>query len=146
MATRAVVKVKDHKNDITLELADVWPHLEDKHQDFLDMLYVIFPPAKKRMSQFVEKAASKFELRIESAKEVDRLVAAKEKEEREEKMKMIKAEREAREKEYKEWKEKKEKLWREHQEKNAKLQKERRAGGKGERSPRPKTEVGMGAE
>merc|ERR1712032_1666290 len=68
----AVVKaVKCHKCDVNLEdlLAGVVPHLEDKHQDFLDMLYTIFPPAKKRMPQFIDKAASKFELRIETAKE-----------------------------------------------------------------------------
>merc|ERR1712228_787010 len=89
-----VVRVKCHKCDASLEdlLAGVMPHLGDKHQDFLDMLYTIFPPAKKRMPQFIEKAASKFDLRIESAKEVDKLVAAKEKKEREEKMKVLKAE------------------------------------------------------
>ena len=71
------------------------------------MLYNIFPPAKKRMPQFVEKAASKFELRIETAKEVDKLVADKERKETEERMKKRKAEREEREKEFNEWKEKK---------------------------------------
>jgi len=134
-----VVKVvKCHKCDINLEglLAGVMPHLGDKHQDFLDMLYTIFPPAKKRMPQFIEKAASKFDLRIESAKEVDKLVAAKEKKEREEKMKVLKAEKEAREKEFKEWREKKEKLWRENQEKEAKYRKEKREREEKEREAR----------
>lgn len=135
----AVVKaVKCHKCDVNLEdlLAGVVPHLEDKHQDFLDMLYTIFPPAKKRMPQFIDKAASKFELRIETAKEVDKLVAAKEKKEKEEKMKVMKAEKEAREKEYKEWKEKKEKIWREQQEKEAKYRKEKRERDEKEREAR----------
>ena len=123
-----VVQVKCHKCDASLEdlLAGVMPHLEDKHQDFLDMLYNIFPPAKKRMPQFVEKAASKFELRIETAKEVDKLVADKERKETEERMKKRKAEREEREKEFNEWKEKKEKAWREKKEREAVYVKERR--------------------
>merc|ERR1712037_94808 len=135
----AVVKVvKCHKCDINLEdlLAGVMAHLEDKHQNFLDMLYTIFPPAKKSMPQFIEKAASKFELKIETAKEVDRLVTAKEKKEREEKMKVLKAEKEAREKEFKEWKEKKEQRWRENQEKEAKYRKEKRERDEKEREAR----------
>merc|ERR1712037_931771 len=117
----AVVKVvKCHKCDVNLEdlLAGVVPHLEDKHQDFLDMLYTIFPPAKKRMPQFIDKAASKFELKIETATEVDRLVTAKE------------------EKEFKEWKEKKEQRWRENQEKEAKYRKEKRERDEKEREAR----------
>ena len=135
----AVVKVvKCHKCDINLEdlLAGVMAHLEDKHQNFLDMLYTIFPPAKKRMPQFIEKAASKFELKIETAKEVDRLVTAKEKKEREDKMAVLKAEKEAREKEFKEWKEKKEQRWRENQEKEAKYRKEKRERDEKEREAR----------
>jgi len=133
-----VTVVKCHKCDTNLDelLAGMMPHLEEKHQDFLDMLYTIFPPAKKRMPQFIEKAASKFELRIETAQEVDKLVAAKEKKEREEKMKVMKAEKEAREKEYKEWKENKEKLWREKQEKEAKYWKEKREREEKEREAR----------
>merc|ERR1712039_283329 len=74
-----VVKtIKGRKFDVNLEIAEVMPFLEDKHQDFLDMLYTIFPPAKKRMSQFIEKALTKFDLRIETAKEVDKLIAEKE--------------------------------------------------------------------
>jgi len=80
-----VVKtIKGRKFDVNLEIAEVMPFLEDKHQDFLDMLYTIFPPAKKRMSQFIEKALTKFDLRIETAKEVDKLIAEKEKREKEE--------------------------------------------------------------
>ena len=61
-----VVKtIKGRKFDVNLEIAEVMPFLEDKHQDFLDMLYTIFPPAKKRMSQFIEKALTKFDLRID---------------------------------------------------------------------------------
>merc|ERR1719362_1149554 len=64
------------------------------------------------MPQFIDKAASKFELRIETAKEVDKLVADKE------------------------WKEKKEKIWREQQEKEAKYRKEKRERDEKEREAR----------
>merc|ERR1712039_1039484 len=104
-----VVKtIKGRKFDVNLEITEVMPFLEEKHPHFLDMLYTIFPPAKKRMSQFIEKAVTKFDLRIETAKEVDRLIAEKEKREKEERDQKRKEEREAREKEFKEWKEKKE--------------------------------------
>merc|ERR1712156_807354 len=117
-----VVKtIKGRKFDVNLEIAEVMPFLEDKHQDFLDMLYTIFPPAKKRMSQFIEKAVTKFALRIETAKEVDKLIAEKEKREKEERDQKRKEEREAREKEFKEWKEEKEKVyWKEKKEREAK--------------------------
>merc|ERR1712156_969931 len=112
-----VVKtIKGRKFDVNLEIAEVMPFLEEKHLDFLDMLYTIFPPAKKRMSQFIEKAVTKFDLRIETAKEVDKLIAEKEKREKEERDQKRKEEREAREKEFKEWKEKKEQAWREKKE------------------------------
>merc|ERR1712156_3250 len=104
-----VVTIKGRKFDVNLEITEVMPFLEEKHLDFLDMLYTIFPPAKKRMSQFIEKAVTKFDLRIETAKEVDKLIAEKEKREKEERDQKRKEEREAREKEFKEWKEKKEK-------------------------------------
>merc|ERR1712156_896556 len=91
--------IKGRKFDVNLEIAEVMPFLEEKHQDFLDMLYTIFPPAKKRMSQFIEKAVTKFDLRIETAKEVDKLIAEKEKREKEERDQKRKEEREARERE-----------------------------------------------
>jgi len=52
----------------------IMPHLEEKHEDFLNVLYTMFPPAKKRMGQFIEKAAAKFKLEVPSLKDVEKLI------------------------------------------------------------------------
>lgn len=46
------------------EYSSIMPHLEDKHPDFVSLLHVIFPPAKKRLPQFVERAAERSGLLI----------------------------------------------------------------------------------
>jgi len=60
--------------DVEGSYSDIMPHLEKKHQDFLDILLIMFPPAEKRMAQFMETAARKFELRVPSEKEVEDLM------------------------------------------------------------------------
>ena len=95
---------------------DIMAHLEAEHADFLELLYTIFPPAKKRMGQFVEKAADRFELRVPTAREVDKLEAEgkrkeqeRVKKEREEEQERIKKEREEETKKIKEKREAEEK-------------------------------------
>lgn len=98
-------------------IGDIMAHLVAEHSDFLELLYTIFPQAKKRMGQFVEKAAERFELRVPTAREVDKLEAegkrkeqervkkereeeqARIKKERDEEIKKVKETREAEEKE-----------------------------------------------
>jgi len=60
--------------DLGGSYSDIMPHLEDKHGDFVNLLCTIFPPAKKRLSQFVEKAAEKFDLVVPTEKEVQKLI------------------------------------------------------------------------
>jgi len=91
------------------DVAAVMAHLEEQHQDLLALLATIFPPAKKRLAQFVEKAVAKFELKVETAKEVEQLVKAREQEEFEARQKALQEEREQRVKEARERREREEK-------------------------------------
>merc|ERR1712054_350369 len=78
-----VVKKEVHDDTVSLKCTkcdslidsfdDVFHHLETKHGDFLNHLYSMFPPAKKRMDQFVMKAAENFDLVVPTWEQVERM-------------------------------------------------------------------------
>jgi len=55
------------------EYKDIFTHIEKDHSDFLQNLYTMFPPAKKRMEQFMTKAAENFELEVPTWAQVEKL-------------------------------------------------------------------------
>ena len=64
------------KCDINLEgsYTDIMPHLEAKHGDFVSLLGIIFPSAKRRLAQFVEKAAANFDLVVPTETDAQKLI------------------------------------------------------------------------
>merc|ERR1711915_392895 len=68
------VDIKCTKCDSVIDSFDeVFPHIETKHGDFLNHLYSMFPPAKKRMDQFVLKAVENFDLVVPTWEHVERM-------------------------------------------------------------------------
>ena len=98
-------KIFSMKSDMAeIEPKDMLAHIETEHKVFLEGLEQMFPPAKKRMGQFIEKAAENCDLRVPTWSLVEKLqkvesdrVAAEQKKEREERMAKAKKEREERE-------------------------------------------------
>jgi len=95
-------KIFDVKKEVYVEdVKGVFSYLEAEHQQFLDNLCTMFPPAKKRMNQFIEKAINNFDLKVPTWKLVEKLqkiesdkVAAEKKKEMDEKLAKAKAARE----------------------------------------------------
>jgi len=56
--------IVDRKSGIKLACAQLYEHLEKDHGDFLQHLYSMFPPAKKRMDQFILRAVENFDLEV----------------------------------------------------------------------------------
>ena len=52
---------------------DIHSYLESTHPTFLENLVAMFPPAKKRMDQFVQRAAENFDLTVPTWQQVERL-------------------------------------------------------------------------
>ena len=84
-----------------LEIKDIHAHIEEEHKVFLDNLEHMFPPAKKRIGQFIEKAAENFDMRVPTWRMVERL-QQEESERVEEEKKRERAEREKKLKEARE--------------------------------------------
>ena len=108
-------KIFDVKKEVYVE--DVYNHLQTEHKQFIENLEVMFPPAKKRMSQFFEKAVENHDLKVPTVKMVEKLqkiesdrVAAEKKKEMEEKLAKAKAAREELERRRKEEEEKRQAL------------------------------------
>ena len=77
------MKVEDRKvtlhcfkcdNDLEGSYTDIMPHLEAKHGDFVKLLGIIFPSAKRRLAQFVEKAAENFYLVVPTETNAQKLI------------------------------------------------------------------------
>jgi hypothetical protein len=63
------------QEDIDGSYADIMPHLEANHKDLISVLSTMFPPAKKRLGQFIEKAAAKIDdLKVPTEKEVQTMI------------------------------------------------------------------------
>merc|ERR1719369_1966241 len=96
------VKLTCHKCNMDIEeFKDVFNHLEKDHAEFIQHLSAMFPPAKKRMVQFITKAVENFELIVPTLEYVEKQIKAeKEKQaklrkmEMEEKLEKAKKERE----------------------------------------------------
>ena len=76
---------------------DIHGYLESTHPTFLENLVAMFPPAKKRMDQFLQRAAENFDLTVPTWQQVERLqreesdrIAAARKKEMEEKLQKAK--------------------------------------------------------
>jgi len=68
------VKMACHKCDTDIEdYRDIFTHIESEHSDFLQHLCTMFPPAKKRMDQFMTKAAENFDLVVPTWDQVEKL-------------------------------------------------------------------------
>jgi len=95
-------KIIDRKSKKVLENpAEVYSFIEAEYNDFLENMCTMFPPAKKRIGQFIEKAAADNDLKVPTLKLVDKLqkiesdrLAAERKKEMEEKLAKAKAARE----------------------------------------------------
>jgi len=55
------------------EYTGIFIHIEKEFPDFLTNLYKMFPPAKKRMDQFMTKAAENFDLEVPTWEDVEKL-------------------------------------------------------------------------
>eukprot|EP00092_Neocalanus_flemingeri_P105061 GFUD01134622.1.p1 GENE.GFUD01134622.1~~GFUD01134622.1.p1 ORF type:complete len:663 (-),score=244.62 GFUD01134622.1:238-2226(-) len=69
-----VVKLTCQKCDIGIEeYKDIFTHIDEEHSDFLLHLCSMFPPARKRMDQFMTRAAQNFELVVPTWEFVEKL-------------------------------------------------------------------------
>jgi len=110
-------KIKSVKTGEEVEVGKIYSHVTEEHPEFLSNLEKMFPPAKKRMDQFFEKAANTYDLKVPTWKLVERLqkvekdrLAAERKKEMEEKLAKAKAAREELQKKRKEEEEKRQAL------------------------------------
>ena len=68
------VKLTSRVNDSNIgEYTDIFSHIEKNHPEFLNNIYTMFPPAKKRMDQFMAKAAENFKLEVPTVEQVEKL-------------------------------------------------------------------------
>merc|ERR1719430_337224 len=69
-----IVKLTSRDNDSNIgAYTDIFSYIQENHPEFLNNIYTMFPPAKKRMDQFMAKAAENFELEVPTLKDVQKL-------------------------------------------------------------------------
>jgi hypothetical protein len=105
-----ITKEEDEEGNVTLKdkhleghptipgFSDVYEHLQKEHEEFVEHLLTMFPPAKKRLNQFVERAVQNFEMKIPSEKEVKEALRAEAEKKRAQRLKELKEQREKEEK------------------------------------------------
>ena len=126
-------KIFDVKKEVYVEdVKGVFSYLEAEHEQFIENLCTMFPPAKKRMNQFIEKAINNFDLKVPTWKLVEKLqkvesdkIAAEKKKEMEEKLAKAKEAREEMNKRRKEEAEKRAAQRKEEEEKRQALKRKK---------------------
>merc|ERR1719312_796648 len=69
-----MVKLVARSNDSIIgDYTDIFSFIEKNHSEFLNSMYIIFPSAKKRMDQFLAKAAENFDLEVPTLEQVEKL-------------------------------------------------------------------------
>merc|ERR1712058_114950 len=66
-------KIKSVKTENEIEAGKIYSHVAEAHPEFLSNLETMFPPAKKRMDQFFEKAVNAYDLKVPTWKLVEKL-------------------------------------------------------------------------
>jgi len=68
------VELTSRANDANIgEYTDIFSFIQKNHPEFLNNINTMFPPAKKRMEQFMAKAAENFELEVPTLQHVQKL-------------------------------------------------------------------------
>jgi len=69
-----MVKLVARSNDSNIgDYTDIFSYIEKNQSEFLNSMYIMFPSAKKRMDQFLAKAAENFDLEVPTLEQVEKL-------------------------------------------------------------------------